>query len=126
MSLTTHGSAPFPGMRRAERAVVLVGLAAASLASCAARSVQPATQLTLQVAAERRRCEGEGMRQCLVVRIEPDTVWKNFFDPIDGFEPEASVRYRIRVERTPVARPPADGSAFRYRLLRVLERTPSR
>ena len=109
-------------MRTIQRAVAALGLVTVSFEACAAASVQPATQLTMDVAAQRRRCVGEAVQQCLVVRLEGDTAWKNFFDPIEGFTHEPGVRYRIRVERTDVTRPPADGSAFRYRLVRVLER----
>lgn len=111
------------------RVVTMVGIMAASFDACAAAPaaqasarVQAEAQLTLDVAPERRACAGEGVRQCLVVRMAGDSTWKNFFDPIEGFTHEPGVRYRIVVARAPVARPPADGSAYRYRLVRVLSR----
>lgn len=111
------------------KVVAVLGIMAASFDACAATTATQASanaqansQLTLDVAPERRACTGEGARLCLVVRADGDSTWKNFFDPIEGFTHETGFRYRIVVDRTTVARPPADGSAYRYRLVRVLSR----
>jgi hypothetical protein len=58
------------------------------------------------------------------VRDPSETEWRNFYDAIEGFTHEAGYRYLIEVSRRPVADPPADGSSFTYRLLRILEREP--
>ncbi len=103
--------------------LALLLLLMAAVVGCAAPTPAPgATTLTLDIAPYRRACMAEGPRQCLVVRREGDTTWTNFFDPIDGFAHEAGYRYLVRVERLVVARPPADGSSFRYRLLEVLRK----
>ena len=90
--------------------------------ACATAQSQGVTTLTLDIAAQRRRCGGEAVQQCLVVRFDGDTAWSNFYDPIEGFTHEAGYRYRVLLERRVVARPPADGSSFRYRLVRILSR----
>ncbi|WP_310572110.1 DUF4377 domain-containing protein [Gemmatimonas sp.] len=99
--------------------IALAGVLAA-IGACAASQPTSSVRLVLEVAGERRRCTGEAVQQCLVVRRDADTTWGNFYDRIDGFTHEAGIRYRIEVERTMVAKPPADGSAYRYRLIRII------
>lgn len=111
------------------KVVTVLGIMATSFEACAASpaaqasgSAQAETQLTMDVAPARRACQGESARQCLVVRMNGDSTWTNFFDRIEGFTHETGFRYRIVVARTAVPRPPADGSAYRYRLVRLLSR----
>jgi hypothetical protein len=82
--------------------------------------------LTFEVAPTRTTCMAEGERQCLLVRENADAEWRRFYDSISGFAYEEGYRYRIRVERQRVARPPADGSSYTYRLVELLskERSP--
>lgn len=94
--------------------------------ACATVQSQAAVNLTMDIAAQRRRCVGEAVQQCLVVRRDGDTAWTNFYDPIEGFTHEAGYRYRVLIERQVVPRPPADGSSFRYRLVRILSRERER
>ena len=102
--------------------------------ACAPRSEAPAAatgstdqrQLVMDVAPSRVACTGVGPMRCLRVRIAPDTAWTLFYDAIGGFAYEEGFRWRIEVERRTVAEPPADGSRYAYRLLRVLERTAAR
>ncbi len=61
--------------------------------------------------------------ECLRVRESTSEPWQNFSDEIEGFAWEAGYEYRIRVERTTIANPPADGSSARYRLLQILSKT---
>lgn len=79
--------------------------------------------LTLEVAARRVACQGEAPQRCLRVRTSSDTAWRLFYDPIAGFTHEEGYRSRIDVARRTVRDPPADGSGFAYRLVRVRERT---
>jgi len=101
--------------------LVLAGVPAV-VTACAAGWQRAAPLFTLDVAAERRRCVGEAVQQCLVVRWQGDSTWSNFYGAIDGFTHEDGVRYRLEVERTAVSRPPADASAYRYRLVRIITR----
>lgn len=63
------------------------------------------------VAAERRPCVGVGPQECLVVNGE------NFFDEIEGFEHQPGQSCRIRVRKTKIANPPADGSSERWTMV---------
>ncbi len=83
---------------------------------------QAAVPLTMDIAAQRRRCVGEAVQKCLVVRRDGDTAWTNFYDPIEGFTHETGYRYRVLLERQVVPPPAAEGSSFRYRLVRILSR----
>jgi hypothetical protein len=60
--------------------------------------------------------------QCLRVRVLPDTSWRLFYDPIEGFTYEEGYRWRLDVERRRVSNPSADGSSLAYRLVRVISR----
>lgn len=82
--------------------------------------------LLLEVAPETVECVGEAIQRCLRVRRLPAESWENFYGRVEGFEHESGFRYLLEVARRPVPFPPADGLAFTYRLIRVLEREPSR
>ena len=80
--------------------------------------------IDLEVGPTTVACVGEAERRCLQVRDRPDEAWRNFYDRIEGFTHEENVLYRIRVMRTRIANPVADGSSFSWRLLEVLSRDP--
>jgi hypothetical protein len=95
------------------------------LIGCAS-SVSPEEEvIVLDVAAETVECRGEATQRCLRVRRSGEEAWTNFYDRIEGFTHEDGVRYRLEVLQRRVPDPPADGSSFRYTLLRVLERVPT-
>ena len=81
--------------------------------------------LVLEIAPDRVPCVGEMAGRCLQVRAPGETEWRTFYDPIEGFQHEEGVRYTLEVGRRSVPNPPADGSAYAYRLLRVIEREPA-
>ena len=96
------------------------------LTAACASSVEPEGEvITLEIAPHTAECRGEALRRCLQVRRAPGEAWTNFYDAIEGFEHEPGVTYRIEVLRRRVPDPPADGSAFTWRLLRVLSREPA-
>ena len=80
--------------------------------------------LVLEVAPDLVPCVGEMADQCIQVRSPGEEDWRTFYDPIDGFQHEAGVQYTLEVGRREVLNPPADGSAYVYRLIRVLAREP--
>lgn len=105
-------------MRALAAAVTLL-----ALASCTSSTpVVEEEVLVLEVAAETAPCTGEMTTTCLRVRAPDEEEWRLFYDPIEGFEHREGTRYVLEVARRPVDYPPADGSAWRYRLLQVLER----
>jgi hypothetical protein len=98
------------------------------VASCASRpptvdtTAAGSERLTFDVRPARVPCTGEARTRCLVVRVLPDTAWRNFHDAIGGFTFEEGYRWRLEVERRRVPNPPADGSSAVYRLIRVLSK----
>ena len=78
--------------------------------------------LLLEVGPQTADCVGEMVQSCLLVRNAPEDEWTNFYDPIEGFEHEEGFLYVIEVERTHVPDPPADGSSYEYRLLRIISK----
>jgi hypothetical protein len=92
------------------------------LGACAAHNPSAAEVVTLDVAPTTVACMGEAPQRCLLVRTPSEQAWTRFYGTIEGFTHEEGYRYRIEVDRQRVARPPADGSSYRYRLLRVLSK----
>lgn len=91
-------------------------------AACALSTAPDEEILTLEVAAETRSCVGEAQQVCLQVREPGATEWELFYDSIEGFTHEEGVRYLLEVARRTVVNPPADGSSYAWRLVRVIER----
>ena len=99
---------------------------------------------TATVVARMRDCVGESDLECAVeVTIGPELVdcvgvapmrcmvvdGGLFYDEIEGFEHEAGFRYRVRMERYDPwggEPPPADASAWGYRLVEVLDKVRAR
>ena len=81
----------------------------------------PAVQ-TLFVREQLADCQGEAPRKCLQVRAAPTEDWRNLYAPIEGFDYEPAHAYELRVEVSQVAKPPADASSLRYRLLEVVSK----
>ncbi len=71
-------------------------------------------------------CEALFSTQCLQVQeggeIGGDE-WFNFFGSIENFDFEAGFVYDLAVQKTKVENPPADGSSFNYRLVRIVSKT---
>lgn len=61
--------------------------------------------------------------ECMLVMEEGvDQTWRKMsFSGIEGFTYERGHRYKLRAKKTILANPPADGSAWEYELVEVLE-----
>ena len=92
------------------------------LASCARPWMSSA--VTLQVSAKRQRCQGEMPAQCLLVRElqsgKDKSRWVPLHGSIEGFSPQPSVRYTLRVRKDKIDNPPVDVPDLRYTLLKIL------
>ena len=77
----------------------------------------------LEVAPTKVDCVGVAPMKCLQVR-EAGGEWNNFYAPIEGFDFVEGFRYRLQVNVSKSANPPADGSSLRYNLVCVLDKTP--
>ncbi|ASZ10461.1 DUF4377 domain-containing protein [Chitinophaga pendula] len=82
-------------------------------------------QETLLIKENKVPCTGVGPMECMQVRHEQDSTWTLFYDSIEGFDFEPGYTYKLRVAVTKVDNPPADASALRYKLVKVLEKTPA-
>lgn len=80
--------------------------------------------LILEVAPDLVPCVGEMADQCIQVRTPGEEDWRNFYDPIEGFQHEVGVQYTLEVGRREVLDPPADGSAYSYWLIRIIAQEP--
>lgn len=95
------------------------------LSACSSLSTEaltgPEQILVLEVAPARVPCVGEMENMCLQVRAPGEESWRTFYDPIEGFRYEEGILYTLEVGRRKRLHPPADASAYVYRLLRILE-----
>lgn len=78
-------------------------------------------KVAMIIAPEQVDCVGEAEQKCYQVKFDPEEDWQLFYDRIEGFEHQEGYRYTLLVEKLEVLDPPADGSAFRYMLVEVLE-----
>ena len=78
-------------------------------------------KVAMIVAPEQVDCVGVAEQKCYRVKFDLQEDWQLFYDQIEGFEHQEGYRYTLLVEKLEVLDPPADGSAFRYVLVEVLE-----
>ena len=71
-------------------------------------------------------CIGVAPMQCMQVRTNPSAEWSFFYSNIEGFEYEPGYQYRLIVDVINVPNPPADGSALRYVLVDLVEKSKQR
>lgn len=93
------------------------------LTACGVLEPDDADRLTLYVAPTTVDCVGVGPQRCLLVKERPDEEWGYFYSSIAGFTHETGYSYTLLLERSQVSNPPADGSSYEYRLLRVLAKS---
>jgi hypothetical protein len=79
----------------------------------------------LEVAPQKIPCVGVAPQECLQVREPGQAQWNYFYDPIDGFTFVTGFSYVLRVERTAVDNPAADGSSYSWRLLEIVSQAPA-
>lgn len=106
------------------RVGLVLALSAAGVIGCASSPADAEEEiLVLEIAADRVQCVGEAVGMCIQVRSPGESDWRIFHSPIEGFEHEDGVQYRVEVARREIRDPPADGSSFAYRLVRVISRS---
>lgn len=75
----------------------------------------------LFVSAVRKNCSaGAGQMQCLQVRSSEQQPWQLFYGEIEGFTPQPDTAYYLKLRYATVPNPPADASALRTILDRVV------
>lgn len=67
--------------------------------------------------------EGEFPIECMLVKEQGEDEYRPLaFCGIQGFEYEKGYEYDLHVNKTTLANPPADGSIYKYQLVRVVEK----
>lgn len=103
-------------------------IAAFSLFTFLEAAAQEKRQYTLHVNSHMAQCQGEALMYCLVVRRDtmPDTPWEWMHSHIDGFDYKPGYLYTLRIEEEDIPRNqvPADASSKRYRLLKMIDKSP--
>lgn len=75
----------------------------------------------LYVSAVRKNCSaGAGQMQCLQVRSSENQPWQLFYGEIEGFKPQPDTAFYLKLRYETVPNPPADASAVRTILERVV------
>jgi len=82
-------------------------------------------RVVLHVGPQRVACTGVAEQQCLLVRSNEKEDWQYFYSAIEGFEFEPGDFYKLLVRKDRVDNPVADQSSLRYRLIRILSKTPA-
>ncbi|WP_026463146.1 DUF4377 domain-containing protein [Adhaeribacter aquaticus] len=84
-----------------------------------------AKEVTLRVNSYRQNCQGEGVLNCYLVqdgkKIGTQN-WDLFYNEIEGFDYEEGFIYDLKVRKENVPNPPADGSSFKYKLIKILNK----
>ncbi len=81
---------------------------------------QLSEQNLLYVDAQKVHCTGVGPMTCLKVRSSPAEEWQLLYSRIEGFEHQAGYLYQLKIKKTQVENPPADGSSIRYQLIKLI------
>lgn len=104
----------------------VIGLSLSLVCSCRSgkdsTSGETPTVISLLIGPEKVDCIGEGPQLCYLVREDEDAEWRNFYGEIADFTYQAGYNYEILVEKIKIPKPMADGPAFRYRMLKVLQK----
>jgi heat shock protein HslJ len=80
---------------------------------------------TLFVGPEMVDCSGAAPQQCMLVKENRPDEYTLFYQQIEGFTFEPGYEYELLVQVITVDNPPADGSALRYSLVNMVNRTPA-
>ncbi len=111
-------------MKRIATWILATAFIAVSACTSATAVYGPEESIVFEVAPDSVPCVGEMKGRCIQVRSPGAPEWRTFYDPIDGFQHEPGFRYTLEVGRREVLDPPADGSAYTYRLIRIIAREP--
>lgn len=104
---------------------ILPLLAALLLPACDTLMGSEEHELLLYVAPYTQECVGVDVQQCMLVKEHPEDDWEFFYDGIEGFTYEPGYNYSLLVGWREIDNPPADGSSRRYRLIRLVQKTPA-
>lgn len=95
------------------------------LAGCRSATEPGYLVRVLEIAPAKVDCYGVFLQECFQVREIGAAEWELLYEGIDGFSFDSGFSYVVRVERTTIKDPPADGSSYRWRLLELISKTPA-
>ena len=108
------------------RYLIVIVLSIGLLGSCRSgkepTSGETPVVISLLIGPEKVDCVGEGPQLCYLVKEEEGAEWTNFYGEIADFDYQAGYNYEILVEKIKIPNPMADGPAFRYRLIKELQK----
>jgi heat shock protein HslJ len=108
---------------------LLVFIVVMALSGCATKKLQTTSAEIWWVNGSKVDCNGVGPMKCLQIQ-KSDTIqpgkWQNLYTEIEGFNFQNGYLFKIKVaeEKLNPAKVPADGSAKKYKLVEILEKTP--
>ncbi len=85
-----------------------------------------AQRTTFYVADTKADCYGISNKPCLQVKEKPGEPYALFYSGIEGFNYEEGYNYTLEIMRVKREKPPADGSAYAYYLIKVLSKERSK
>lgn len=103
---------------------LLIALTVSTLLACAEENAET---VNLRLNHYQQTAIGEGQLLAYLVQEGNDIGtenWSYFYGGIGGFTYELGYLYDLKVEKTPVDNPPADGSSIRYTLRKVISKQP--
>ena len=80
---------------------------------------------TIYVSGKTAKCTGVAEQECLQIKFNPDEDYTLYYDAIEGFQHEQGTDYTLKIKRTTVKNPPADGSSFKFSLIEILDKQPT-
>lgn len=81
-----------------------------------------AVEKIIWIGPEKKPCTAGVMKtDCLQYKSDVTAEWFNFYGQIDGFDWHAGTSYKLKVREEKIANPPADASAIKTTLIKVLE-----
>ena len=82
----------------------------------------PATDKTLYLDHYMEECASLVLTLCNRVKTQPSDSWTTTLNSIEGFDYQWGFVYELRIRETRIINPPADGSATRVELLKVISK----
>jgi len=76
---------------------------------------------TYYIAPYKVNCTGVAPMKCLLVKTDLDSLWTNFYAPINGFVHKAGYQYIIKVSETKLTNQATDASSITYELKEIIE-----
>lgn len=83
------------------------------------------TTETMYISGKTVSCNNVIEKQCLQIKYSLEDDYTIFHDNIEGFQHDNGTDFTLKVKRTQVENPPADGSKYKYSLIEILDKQPT-